>query len=513
MTADPAVSGPRARPSAVVVLAAGEGTRMRSRTPKVLHPLAGRSMLGHVLAAAAELAPEHLVVVVGHGREAVSEHVHTVAPQARTVIQAEQHGTGHAVRLALADLSAQGVPLSGGPVVVLTGDTPLLTGATLLALVATHMHSAAAATMLTARLPDPTGYGRVLRAADGSVRAVVEHKDATATEREIGEINSGMYAFEADRLAATVHRLTTQNVQGEEYLTDVLGLLAADGDRVAALLTEDAEEILGVNDRVQLAHARRLLSRRINESWQRAGVTLVDPDTTWIDVAVQLEPDVTVLPHTQLLGATTIERDAIVGPDTTLSDCTVGAGARVERTSASGARIGARATVGPFSFLRPGTVLGEKGKIGAYVEIKNSTIGPGSKVPHLSYVGDATIGTGTNIGAATIFVNYDGVAKHATTVGDHVRVGSDSMLVAPVRIGDGAYTAAGSVITDDVPPGAMAVGRARQRNIDGWVGRRRPGTSSADAAARSDSDRGEHTHDSGVAEPGSSSDGRKGSRE
>ena len=463
--------------AAVIVLAAGEGTRMRSATPKVLHAIGGRTLLGHVLAAAGALDPEHLAVVIGHGREAVAEHLAAVAPQAQPVVQEEQHGTGHAVRVALAALP----PLTGA-VVVVAGDTPLLTAETLSGLVAKHASAGAAATVLSAVLVDPTGYGRVLRAADGSVAGIVEQKDADEGQRAVCEVNSGMYAFAADDLAAALTSLTKDNAQGEEYLTDVLGILRAQGRPVAAVAADDPHEILGVNDRAQLAEAGRLLRDRVVRRWMREGVTVVDPATTWIDVEVSLGPDAVVHPHTQLLGKTLVATGAEVGPDTTLRDCLIGEGAHVRRCDADRAVVGPQASVGPFTYLRPGTVLGPGSRAGAYVELKNAVVGEGSKVPHLSYVGDAEIGVGSNIGAATVFVNYDGVAKHRTTIGDHVRIGSDTMLVAPLEVGDGAYTAAGSVITEDVPPGAMAVGRARQRVIEGWVERKRGGTASAEAA-------------------------------
>ena len=458
---------------------------MVSTTPKVLHELAGRSLLGHVLAAVEDLDPEHLVVVVGHGRERVAEHLASIAPAALAVVQEQQNGTGHAVRVALEGLAASGAALDGpGPVVVVAGDTPLLTAGTLQSLVDVHAAAGAASTVLTAVLEDPTGYGRVLRdAGTGNVAGIVEHKDADDRQRAVGEVNSGVYAFDAAALADALGRLTTDNVQGEEYLTDVLGLHVSAGLVVAAVTASDAHEILGVNDRVQLAEARALLRDRTNTRWMRAGVTIVDPATTWIDADVVLEPDAVVERNTGLHGRTTVARGAVVGPDTTLVDVEVAAGASVVRSQVTGARIGAGATVGPFTFVRPGTVLGPKGKLGAYVEAKNAVIGEGSKVPHLSYVGDAEVGVGSNLGAGTITVNYDGVDKHRTVIGDHVRVGSDSMLVAPVTVGDGAYTAAGSVITDEVPPGAMAVGRARQRNIAGWVARKRPGSPAAEAAA------------------------------
>ena len=472
------------RPSVVVILAAGEGKRMKSATPKVLHPVAGRTLLGHVIEAASTLEPHHLVVVVGHGRDAVCAHIEEVAPWAITVVQAEQNGTGHAVGIALAGLAERGIPVVDGPVVVLTGDTPLLTGRTLVGLLLEHESTSAKATVLTARLTDPTGYGRIVRAGDGSVTAIVEDKDASDEQRTITEINSGMYAFDGARLTDSLTRLDTDNAQGEEYLTDVIGLMRSGGDHVSASVCDDSDEILGVNDRVQLAQAAAILRDRINANWMRAGVSILDPASTWLDVDVELEPDVIIRPQVTLRGPTSVASGAIVGPGTTLVSCEVGAGAEVIHTWAELAVIGDGARVGPFTFLRPGTVLGQGTRAGAYVEIKNSTIGDFAKVPHLSYVGDAEIGTGTNIGAATIVVNYDGVAKHRTVVGDHVRIGSDTMLVAPVTVGDGAYTAAGSVITDDVPPGAMAVGRSRQRNIDGWVQRRRPGSPAAEAAER-----------------------------
>jgi bifunctional UDP-N-acetylglucosamine pyrophosphorylase/glucosamine-1-phosphate N-acetyltransferase len=322
------------------------------------------------------------------------------------------------------------------------------------------------------------------------VLGIVEEKDADDDVRRIDEINSGMYAFAGELLAQSLTRLTTDNAQGEEYLTDVIGLLRGDGATVSASLCADSDEILGVNDRVQLAHAAAIMRDRINESWMRQGVSILDPASTWIDVDADLEADAVLRPQVTLRGPTSVAAGAVVGPGTTLVSCEVGAGAEVVHTWAELAVIGDGCRVGPFTYLRPGTVLGRDAKAGAYVEIKNSVIGDGAKVPHLSYVGDAQIGVGTNIGAATVVVNYDGVAKHRTVVGDHVRIGSDTMLVAPVTIGDGAYTAAGSVITDDVPPGAMAVGRARQRNIDGWVERKRPGSPAAGAAERARQDAG-----------------------
>jgi bifunctional UDP-N-acetylglucosamine pyrophosphorylase / glucosamine-1-phosphate N-acetyltransferase len=467
-----------ARPAAVVVLAAGEGTRMKSSTPKVLHEIGGRSLIGHAVAAAEALEPEHLVVVVGYGRDQVSEHLAAVAPRVTTTVQDRQLGTGHAVGCALESL-----PELDGVVVVTYGDVPLLAGDTLRELVDRHVDDGNGVTVLTAEVDDPTGYGRVVRAADGGVLGIVEQKDATADLLGIREINSGIYAFDAAVLRDGLTRLTTDNAQGELYLTDLVEIARTDGRSVGAFQTRDGWQTEGVNDRVQLAAIRHELNRRILERWMRDGVTVVDPETTWVDVTVELGRDVVLRPGVQLHGDTHVDEGAEIGPDSTLVDCTVGAGASVVRTHATGAEIGPECVIGPFTYLRPGTRLARAAKAGAHVEIKASTVGEGSKVPHLSYVGDAEIGVGSNIGAATVVVNYDGEAKHRTVIGDHVRIGSDTMLVAPVTVGDGAYTAAGSVITNDVPPGAMAVARGRQRNVEGWVERKRPGSKAARAAA------------------------------
>ncbi|MDO8732350.1 MAG: bifunctional UDP-N-acetylglucosamine diphosphorylase/glucosamine-1-phosphate N-acetyltransferase GlmU [Actinomycetota bacterium] len=470
------------RPAAVVILAAGEGKRMRSATPKVLHQVAGRSLLGHVLEAAAALDPEHVVVVVGNGREAVVAHVEEIAPWALTVVQETQQGTGHAVRIALGELEQRGISLGDAPVVVLTGDTPLLTGLTLQTLMVTHLESAAHATVLTARLTDPAGYGRVIRDEAQTVLRIVEHNDASETDLEVDEVNSGMYCFATADLVRLLAKVTTNNTQGEEYLTDVIGLLRDEDAFVAASLCATPSEILGVNDRYQLAQAAAVMRDRINEQWMRAGVAILDSATTWLDVDVELEPDVTILPNTTMTGPTSVARGARIGPGTTLASCEIGENTYVIHTWAQLAVIGADSAVGPYTYLRPGTVMGNHTKAGAFVEIKNTNVGDDSKVPHLSYVGDGDIGVGSNIGASTVFVNYDGVAKHRTVIGDHVRIGSDTMLVAPVSVGDGAYTAAGSVITEDVPPGAIAIARGQQRNVLDWVLRRRPGSPAAKAA-------------------------------
>ena len=462
----------------VVVLAAGEGTRMKSATPKVLHSISGRTLLGHVLHAVEGLTPKNLRIVVGAGREQVEAHVAQIAPHAVTVFQEHRGGTGHATQLALAGIT------STGTVLVLAGDTPMLTTESLAALLEVHHKGNFSASVMTAEHPDPTGYGRIVRAEDGSLLRIVEERDASENEKAIYEVNSGVYAFDGAKLAGAIGKLKNNNSQGELYLTDVLEILRNDGGSIAAVLIEDFIEILGVNDRAQLSESAALLRDIINEKLMKSGVTIVDPLTPWVDSTATVASDVTLLPGTWIAGKTSVAGGAVIGPRTTLLDCTVATGASVIESHCTGAVIGAHANVGPFTYLRPGTDLGASSKAGAFVEMKNAKVGEGSKVPHLSYVGDATIGEGTNIGAATIFVNYDGVEKHHTTIGDHVRVGSDSMLVAPITIGDGAYTAAGSVITEDVPPGAIGVARAKQRNVFGWVLRKRSGTKSADAASR-----------------------------
>ncbi len=470
--------------SAVLVLAAGAGTRMRSDTPKVLHTLGGRSMLSHALHSVAKVAPQHLVVVLGHDRDRIAPVIAGLAEGlGRTIdiaVQEQQHGTGHAVGCGLAALPTD----FAGTVVVTSADVPLLDADTLADLIATHGSETAAATVLTTTLPDPAGYGRILRTQDREVIGIVEEVDATRSQQAISEVNAGVYAFDIEVLRSALDRLQPHNAQQELYLTDVISIIRHDGRIVRARHVDDTALVAGVNDRVQLADLAAVLNRRIVAAHQRAGVTIVDPATTWIDVDVSIGRDTVVQPGTQLLGDTRIGGRCQIGPDTTLTDVTVGDGASVLRTHGSASVIGNDATVGPFTYLRPGTVLGDVGKLGAFVETKNATLGTGTKVPHLTYVGDADIGEHTNIGASSVFVNYDGETKRRTTIGSHVRTGSDTMFVAPVTIGDGAYTGAGTVVRDDVPPGALAVSAGPQRNIEGWVERKRPGSAAADAARR-----------------------------
>ncbi|BAL92723.1 putative UDP-N-acetylglucosamine pyrophosphorylase [Actinoplanes missouriensis 431] len=463
----------------VVVLAAGEGKRMKSATPKVLQPLLGRTLLGHVLAVASAIRTDRTLVVVGHKADQVGAFLAEAAPEATPVLQAEQNGTGHAVRIAL-----DAAPELTGTVVVLSGDVPLLRPETVEALLATHERAGAAATVLGAEVADPTGLGRLVRDAEGNLERIVEQKDATDEQRRIREINSGIYAFDAVLLREALSKLSTDNAQGEEYLTDVFGILAGQGHPVAVEIAEFAYETLGCNDRAELSRLRVLMRDRVNDAWMRSGVLLLDPATTWIDVTATLEPDAVVDQNSQISGTSSVATGAVIGPDTTLVDTVVAEGATVLRTHAIGAEIGPAATVGPYSYLRPGTRLARKSKVGGFVETKNAQLGEGAKVPHLSYVGDASIGASANIGAGTIFANYDGVRKSRTTVGEAAFVGSDTVLIAPVTIGPGAYVAAGSAIAKDVPAGDLGVTRAQQRNVEGWTERRRPGTVSAKAAAR-----------------------------
>jgi bifunctional UDP-N-acetylglucosamine pyrophosphorylase / glucosamine-1-phosphate N-acetyltransferase len=453
---------------------------MKSKTMKVLHPVAGRSMVGHVLAAVQGIGPRRIVAVVGHQREQVGPHIQALAPDAVLAVQEEQRGTGHAVRVAVEAVQQEQL---SGTVLVAYGDTPLLETESLRRFAEEHEAAQRAVSILSGLVERPTGYGRVLRGDDGEVEGIVEEKDATEEQRAIREINSGILAFDAAFLLDALPRLSDDNAKGEYYLTDTVQLARAAGLHVGAHTIDDVEQTEGVNDREQLARTGRVMNERILSRWMREGVTVMDPATTWVDADVVLEPDVTLLSGVQLLGATVVAEDAVVGPDCTLKDCEIGRGARVVRAHGELAVIGDQATVGPFSYLRPGTRLGVRGKIGAFVETKNAEIGDGAKVPHLSYVGDAEIGEGTNIGAGTIFANYDGVEKHRTKVGRHARTGSNNTFVAPVEIGDGAGTAGGSTIRRDVPPGALAVSSGPQRNLEEWALKKRAGTAQADAAA------------------------------
>jgi bifunctional UDP-N-acetylglucosamine pyrophosphorylase/glucosamine-1-phosphate N-acetyltransferase len=449
----------------VVVLAAGQGTRMQSDTPKVLHELCGRPMGLWPVVAALDAGAGRVVVVDSPARPLAE-----VLPEGvELVVQPQPNGTGGAVQ------AAAGAIDPGAPVVVLSGDVPLVSAAAIAALVEAHVAGGAAATMATTLLDDPGGYGRVVRDGAGAVARVVETKspgDASAEELEIREVNTGIYAFDGAALLDALPRLDAENAQGELYLPQVLDLLRAEGHTVAAHAVDDPGLVLGVNDRVALAEVRALAQRAILERHMRAGATIVDPASTWVDVDVEIGRDARIEPGTTLRGRTSVGDGAVVGPHATIVDSEVCARARVRASWLQEAVVGEGASVGPFAYLRPGAVLREGAKAGTFVEVKNSDLGAGAKVPHLSYIGDADVGEGANLGAGTITANYDGRAKHRTTIGRGVRGGVDTAFVAPVVVGDGAYTAAGSVVTEDVPPGALAVARARQVNLEGYAERR-----------------------------------------
>jgi bifunctional UDP-N-acetylglucosamine pyrophosphorylase / glucosamine-1-phosphate N-acetyltransferase len=455
------------RPLAAVVLAAGEGTRMKSSVPKVLHPLCGRPMLLYVIEALAELELERIVVVVGHGSEQVIKTLQreTEVPL-EFVEQRVQRGTGDAVSVGLTvfpdDIDDE------GDIIVVPGDTPLLRAETLADLARLHDESGTAASVLTARLPDPTGYGRIVRGKDGGVEAIVDHWDAAEEERAIDEVNVSIYCFRRGLLAPALRRLSPENAQGEYYLTDAIAVLRQAGHKVSAMESPEVAEAMGVNDQVQLAEAEEALRARINSYWMREGVRMVDPSRTYIDATVTLGPEVELLPGVVLEGTTTVGAGSIIGPDTRLVDTLVGQGASVTYTVAKEAEIGDGATVGPYTHLRPGTRLGQASKAGSFVEIKSSTIAAGAKVPHLAYVGDAEVGEGANVGAGTITANYDGHEKHRTRIGARAHIGSNTVLVAPVEVGEGAYTGAGAVVTGDVPAGALAKG-VPARIKEGWA--------------------------------------------
>ena len=437
---------------------------MRSSLPKVLHPLCGRPLIAWPVAAAREAGAGKVVVVDGPERRLADHLPDGVA----VAVQAEPKGTGDAVAAAAAEISA------GDTVVVVVGDVPLVDGETLKKLVEAHEASGAGATMLTAELEDPSGYGRVVRDAEGQVERVVETKaegDASEAELAIREVNTGIFAFDGGALLDALEQLESGNAQGELYLPDVLPRMREAGREIAAHVASDWTVTLGINDRVDLARVRAIAQERINEAHMRAGVTLIDPRTAAIDAGVTIGQDTVIEPSCVIRGATTIGEGVTIGAFTTLIDAEVGDGATVLRAHLERARVGPKATVGPFAYLRPDAVLAEGAKAGTFVEIKNSNIGAGSKVPHLSYIGDADVGEGTNLGASTITANYDGRTKHRTTVGDRVRVSVHTTLVAPVTVGDDAYTGGGSTITDDIPPGALGIARGRQTNIEGYAER------------------------------------------
>lgn len=465
---------------AVVVLAAGEGTRMKSAKPKVMHEIAGLPLLGHALATASSLGAAHVIPVIRYKKELISEYIRAFYPGVTIAEQDDVPGTGRAVECALDALPVD----FNGAVIVTSGDVPLLDVATLESLLDAHLAGGYAATILTAIVEDPAGYGRIIRSNDGKFIEIIEDRDADAEQLEIREVNAGVYVFDAVQLRSALAKVGSHNAQGEKYLTDAAAELLHQKLKVQALAVSDNWLVAGINDRVQLSEVAAELNARICEAWQVAGVTIQDPASTWIDITVELGTDVTLLPGTHLKGITSIGAGSKIGPEVFMVDTAVGENASVVKAHATGSKIGDGATVGPFAYLRPGTDLGADGKIGTFVETKNAKIGAGSKVPHLSYVGDATIGEGSNIGAGTIFANYDGVKKHASVIGSHVRTGSHNVFVAPITIGDGAYTAAGTVVRKDVEAGDLAMNVAPQRNLADWVIAKRPGSAAADAAQK-----------------------------
>ena len=451
--------------SAAIILAAGEGTRMRSRTPKVLHTFAGKTFLQRVMASVGAQDPDTLAVVVHHQADRVAAAARSYNDQVEIVNQDDIPGTGRAVQCAMTQLAERG-ELSG-PVLIAASDMPLLDAGTLHDLLGFHEASGNGATVLTTILDDPTGYGRIIRDREGNVLRIVEQKDANRSELAVQEVNTSVYVFDAAVLARSIAGLKSNNAQGEFYLTDALEMAKADGN-VGAFAAPDPLTVEGVNDRVQLSELSKAYNRRICERWMRDGVTILDPATTWIEDDVQIARDAVILPGSFLQGHTVIGEGAVVGPYTTLIDAIVDAGATVERSRVQGTHIGADATIGPWTYLRPGNELGTGTKAGAFVEMKNAHIGDGTKVPHLSYVGDADLGEHTNIGGGTITANYDGVHKHHTNIGSNVHIGAGNLFVAPVEVGDNVTSGAGSVIRHAVPDDAMVYSENTQHVVEGW---------------------------------------------
>ncbi len=443
-----------------VILAAGKGTRMKSDLPKVMHFVAGQPMLAHVLDAAEIAGCTRKIVVIGFGAGRVAP---IVEGRAELAEQKEQLGTGHAVMQAQPLLQS-----AHGTVMILCGDTPLLDGRELRSFYEHHIEVGNNATVLTAMMPDATGYGRVVRDDKGSVLKIVEQKDATPEELAIKEINTGIYCVKTELLFAMLAKVDCNNAQGEYYLTDVVDKLVEDGHKVGAVVAADSDTVMGINSRRQLAEAEKWMRRRTNGNLMDAGVTIMDPDTTYIDSTVSIGRDCIIYPYTWLEGNTVIGKECLIGPNVRFTNVQTGDDCTVHFTYAHDAAIGTGVTVGPFAHLRPGTRLADEVKVGNFVEVKNSWVGTGSKLPHLSYIGDADIGNKVNIGCGTITVNYDGKKKFRTTIGDNSFVGCNSNMVAPVVLGENSYVGAGSTITHDVPPNALGIARAKQKNIDNW---------------------------------------------
>lgn len=444
-----------------IILAAGKGTRMKSQLPKVLHKVSGQSMVQHVLNAVEGAGVTNPIVVIGHGAELVRD---MLGDRVSFVLQAEQLGTGHAVMQTKEQLGER-----AGDVIILCGDTPLITQETIAQLLDDHASAQGSATVLTAVLDDPTGYGRIVRSSVGLVEGIVEHKDATDQQRKIQEVNTGVYCFKIGDLFSALEQITPANAQGEYYLTDVLGILNQQGKKVGATVLSDPDELMGINDRAQLAVAESIMRRKINHRVMMSGVTIIDPESTFIDAEAEIGPDTIIHPFTFIQGNTTIGSNCSIGPGSRLVNVTVADEVEISNSIVLESSIGAHTTIGPYAYIRPGTELAEHVKVGDFVEIKKSIIGKGSKVPHLSYIGDSQVGQGVNIGAGTITCNYDGRNKYVTTISDGAFIGSNSNLVAPVNIGEGAMTAAGSTITKNIPANSLGVARNKQTNVKDWV--------------------------------------------
>lgn len=444
-----------------IVLAAGQGKRMKSKLYKVLHPVCGKPMVGHVVDVVKEASCERTVVVVGHGAETVKQYL---GEGAEYVLQEQQLGTGHAVRQAEALLGGE-----EGTTIVICGDTPLVQASTIEAMLKLHASSGAAATVLTASFDNPTGYGRVIRGEDGDVLRIVEQKDCSPEEAAVKEINTGTYCFDNRKLFEALSKVTSDNAQGEYYLTDVIGIFREAGQSVQGYCTTDLAEAIGVNDRVALADAERFMRERINRGHLIGGVTIIDPASTYIEADVQIGSDTVIYPGTVLRGKTVIGEDCVIGPQADITNSRIAQGAAIKYSVVADSVVGEESTVGPYANLRPGSKLGRGCKIGDFVELKNATLDDGSKVSHLSYVGDAKVGKDVNIGCGAITVNYDGFNKAVTEIGDNAFVGSNVNLIAPVKIGEGAYVVAGSTITQDVPAGDLSIARERQVNKPGYA--------------------------------------------